>query len=99
MKGCGASGKSCRATARSPPCGISAAPWRIMAVALALLALLIELMVGYPDRLLRAIGHPVTWIGRLIGAQDARLNRDSATPAARRMAGTIAVLILVAGVG
>ena len=37
-----------------------------MAVALTLLALLIELAVGYPDRLFRAIGHPVTWIGRLI---------------------------------
>jgi len=39
-----------------------------MVVWLALLALLIELMVGYPDRLARAIGHPVSWIGRLIGA-------------------------------
>jgi adenosylcobinamide-phosphate synthase len=32
--------------------------------------------VGYPDRLLRAIGHPVIWIGALIGALDNRLNRD-----------------------
>jgi adenosylcobinamide-phosphate synthase len=26
--------------------------------------------VGYPDRLVRAIGHPVIWMGRLIGALD-----------------------------
>ncbi len=70
-----------------------------MAVPLTLLALLLELMVGYPDRLTRMIGHPVTWMGALIGALDRRLNRDTATPRARRMAGTITVLILIAAVG
>ena len=45
-----------------------------MSVALALIAMLIELSVGYPQPVLRAIGHPVTWIGRLIGALDRRLN-------------------------
>jgi adenosylcobinamide-phosphate synthase len=70
-----------------------------MAASLTLLALLLELMIGYPDGLMRAIGHPVTWMGALIGALDRRLNRDAAPPAARRTAGTIAVLILVAAVG
>ena len=37
--------------------------------------LLIELAFGYPDRLFRAIGHPVTWIGRLISFLDRKLNR------------------------
>ena len=37
-----------------------------MAAPLTLLALLIELMVGYPDRLVQSIGHPVTWMGRMI---------------------------------
>ncbi|HRP79522.1 MAG TPA: cobalamin biosynthesis protein, partial [Aquamicrobium sp.] len=37
-----------------------------MFVLLACLALLAEAAIGYPDRLFRAIGHPVTWIGRLI---------------------------------
>ena len=46
-------------------------------VALALLAMLIELCLGYPQRLVRAIGHPVTWIGGLIGALDRLLNRDA----------------------
>src|ERR1700692_1241791 len=70
-----------------------------MAAALTLLALLIEVIIGYPDRLARMIGHPVTWMGALIGALDRGLNRDGATPAARRMAGTITVLVLIAAVG
>ena len=70
-----------------------------MAVALTLLALLIELMVGYPDRLLRAVGHPVTWMGRLIDALDHSLNRAAAGPGARRTAGILAVAILIGTVG
>jgi adenosylcobinamide-phosphate synthase len=70
-----------------------------MAAALTLFALLLEIMIGYPDRLLRMIGHPVTWMGRLIGALDRGLNLDTATPAARRMAGTFAVLVLITAVG
>jgi adenosylcobinamide-phosphate synthase len=70
-----------------------------MAAALTLLALLLEIMIGYPDRLLRIVGHPVTWMGALIGALDGCLNRDSATLMGRRMAGTITVLILIAAVG
>jgi adenosylcobinamide-phosphate synthase len=70
-----------------------------MAAPVTLLALLLEIMIGYPDRLVRAIGHPVTWMGALIGVLDRCLNRDSATPMARRMAGTITVLILILSVG
>ena len=70
-----------------------------MAAALTLSALLFDIIIGYPDRLVRLIGHPVSWMGALIGALDRGLNRDEATPAARRMAGTITVLVLVAAVG
>ena len=70
-----------------------------MSVALALLAMLIELCVGYPERLVRAIGHPVTWIGSLIGELDSALNRDSAAPNARRLAGAVAMLIVIGFVG
>jgi adenosylcobinamide-phosphate synthase len=66
-----------------------------MTVALTLLALLIELMVGYPDWLARAIGHPVTWMGRLIGALDQAWNRPNSDPDARRMLGVLGVLVLV----
>jgi adenosylcobinamide-phosphate synthase len=70
-----------------------------MAAALTLLSLLFELMLGYPDRLLRVIGHPVTWMGALIGALDRALNEEAAAPATRRLAGSISVLILIAAVG
>ena len=60
---------------------------------------MLELVIGYPDRLLRAIGHPVTWMGTMIGALDRRLNRDAATAAARRAAGAFTLLLLVAAVG
>ena len=46
-----------------------------MDAALALVALLIEAIVGYPDRLLRAIGHPVICMGGLIARLDRALNR------------------------
>jgi len=66
---------------------------------LALLALLIELMVGYPDRLARAIGHPVSWIGRLIGVLDSAWNRAAAGDSTRRIMGVLAVLLVVGVAG
>jgi adenosylcobinamide-phosphate synthase len=70
-----------------------------MAAPLALLALLFELMVGYPAALARSIGHPVTWMGQLITWLDRRLNRDDASPEARRRAGGVALLVLLVVVG
>src|SRR5277367_2861836 len=70
-----------------------------MSVALALIAMLIELCFGYPDAVLNVIGHPVTWIGRLIDALDDWLNRDAAAPSERRSAGVLAVMIFAAVVG
>jgi adenosylcobinamide-phosphate synthase len=70
-----------------------------MTVALTVLALLIELCCGYPAALYRAIGHPVSWIGRLIAWLDRALNRETATAQARRGAGIAALLILLAIVG
>ncbi len=62
---------------------------------LLLAALLIEAAIGYPARLFAWIGHPVTWIGALIGRLDRSLNRESMSFAARRMAGVVALLILL----
>jgi adenosylcobinamide-phosphate synthase len=70
-----------------------------MSVALALVAILIELCFGYPERLFRTIGHPATWIGRLMVALDRWLNREAAGPTERRAAGVAALLILLAAVG
>ena len=70
-----------------------------MAAPLALLALLIELTAGYPDRLMQSIGHPVTWMGRLIAWLDRHLNRDTAGAETRRRAGAVALLVLLSVVG
>jgi adenosylcobinamide-phosphate synthase len=69
-----------------------------MSAALALFAMLIELCIGYPERLVRVIGHPVTWIGALIGGLDRLFNRDM-TPTPRRLAGLLAVVIALCVVG
>jgi len=62
---------------------------------LALLALLIEAAIGYPQRVVDRIGHPVIWIGRLIAAMDRTWNQAARSFAARRAAGVAALLVLV----
>ena len=59
----------------------------------------IELCLGYPQPLTRAIGHPVTWIGGLIGGLDRALNRDAAGARTRQLAGAVALLIVIVVVG
>ena len=65
-----------------------------MSLATALAAALIERVIGYPKWLLRAIGHPVMWIGALIGWADTRFNTPDAPM--RRWRGTVLVLALIA---
>ena len=48
---------------------------------------------------MRSIGHPVTWMGRLIAGLERRWNRETLRPHLRRMLGTVAVLLLVGIVG
>jgi adenosylcobinamide-phosphate synthase len=55
----------------------------------------IEAVLAYPAPLFRAIGHPVSWIGALIGALDAALNRTDYSETMRRMAGVATVLLLL----
>lgn len=62
---------------------------------LLLAALLIEAAIGYPARLFAWIGHPVTWIGALISRLDRSLNRESLGFAMRRLAGVLALLVLL----
>jgi len=61
--------------------------------------MLIELALGYPQQLLRVIGHPVTWIGWLIGMLDRFLNRDADGQVWRRIAGIVTALVVLAIVG
>jgi adenosylcobinamide-phosphate synthase len=73
-------------------------PWPDSLPILAL-ALTIEAAFGYPGGLYTLIGHPVTWIGRLIGALDNALNREHWPGARRRDAGVAALLLLFTVVG
>ncbi len=63
--------------------------------AMMLVAMGLDLAIGWPDRLFAAIGHPVTWIGALINRLDARLNHDSASDIARRLAGVLAAMLVI----
>jgi adenosylcobinamide-phosphate synthase len=62
---------------------------------IALLALGFEALAGYPDLLFRRIGHPVTWMGALIGLLDRTLNRDDLDDERRRMNGVLAAVVNV----
>src|SRR5712671_5705150 len=66
-----------------------------MSIAITLLALLVDATLGYPDRVLRAIGHPVMWFGRMIDRLDITLNRDTSSGGRRKAAGFAAALLIV----
>lgn len=66
-----------------------------MSILIAFLSLAVEFVLGYPDWLFRAIGHPVTWFGRLISFLDRRLNRATDPDALRRQRGVQALLVIV----
>jgi adenosylcobinamide-phosphate synthase len=59
-------------------------------------AMMVDALLGWPHALFVRVGHPVTWLGRLIGALDARWNRAADAPWLRRGAGTAAALIVIA---
>jgi adenosylcobinamide-phosphate synthase len=66
-----------------------------MFAGLALVAVAVEAAFGYPDALYRAIGHPVTWIGRLIAWCEQAWNRSQRSYGQRRFAGVVTLLILL----
>jgi adenosylcobinamide-phosphate synthase len=59
-------------------------------------AMAVDALTGWPSWLFARIGHPVTWLGRLIGAVDSRWNRSSDPPAVRRAAGVAGALLVIA---
>src|SRR5271165_858995 len=65
---------------------------------LALAALAIEALIGYPAPLYRAIGHPVTWMGRWLEILEARFNRPFLSFTARRALGLVALSLMLAPV-
>ncbi len=77
-----------------------AAPAQVLAAAL--LALALDGLFGDPAWLYRAVPHPVAALGRLIEIAEARLNRETLAPEARRRRGAAlaaAVTLLVLGLG
>jgi adenosylcobinamide-phosphate synthase len=58
-------------------------------------AMALEVCLGWPAVLYARLGHPVTWLGRLIDALDRRWNRDDDRPWMRRFAGAIAALSVI----
>lgn len=66
-----------------------------MFAGLALVAVAMEAAAGYPDALYRAIGHPVSWIGRLIAWCDRAWNSPVRTFGTRRRAGIVTLLLLL----
>ncbi len=63
---------------------------------LALMALLIEALAGYPQWLFRVIGHPVTWIGGLLAWCERRWNRTALTFAQRKAHGIATLSVALA---
>ncbi|SPP96389.1 Cobalamin biosynthesis protein CobD [Bradyrhizobium vignae] len=59
-------------------------------------AMAVDALLGWPAPLFARIGHPVTWLGRLIAAIDAAWNRASDPPAWRRAAGVAGALVVIA---
>jgi adenosylcobinamide-phosphate synthase len=70
-----------------------------MTPSLALLALFVEAVAGYPDRLFRAVRHPVVWMGALVGVLDRRLNDGRLSGRSRRRRGVFALAVLVLASG
>ena len=62
----------------------------------ALVAVIVEALAGYPDAVFRAIGHPVTWLGRLIAWCDRTWNSDHDAYETRRARGVATVVLLLA---
>ncbi|WGD49551.1 adenosylcobinamide-phosphate synthase CbiB [Bradyrhizobium sp. CB1650] len=59
-------------------------------------AMAVDALVGWPGPLFARIGHPVTWLGRVIGGIDTAWNRTSDAPAFRRVAGSAGAFVVIA---
>ncbi len=70
-----------------------------MTALVAMLAFVLERLFGYPAALQQAIGHPVEWIGALIGLLDTRLNHPKDTPQHRRLAGVVSLALVLFATG
>ena len=58
----------------------------------------LEVTIGWPQQLFRRIGHPVTWLGGVIGTADQMLNRPDWAHGVRYLIGGFASAVLVLSV-
>jgi adenosylcobinamide-phosphate synthase len=70
----------------------------LLSLTLALAAAVVEALAGYPAPLYRAIGHPVTWMGRWLAGLEAVANRPSLSFAARRAMGAGVLLLYLTSI-
>ena len=66
---------------------------------LALAALCVETLIGFPVPLYRAVGHPVTWFGAWLMRLETGLNRPDLNFAERRALGAAALAVYLAPAG
>jgi adenosylcobinamide-phosphate synthase len=59
-------------------------------------AMIVDALLGWPKSLFARVGHPVTWLGRLIAFLDVSCNRPADTPTMRRVAGIVVALGVIA---
>lgn len=69
--------------------------WPADTLVIALTALALDAAIGWPDALYRRIGHPVTWLGRLISWLDRRWNRGGR----RVLRGLLASVVTILAAG
>jgi len=69
----------------------------MMFAGMMLVAMGLDLALGWPDWLFRRIGHPVTWIGAAISALEARWNVGAAHQ--RRRGGVLTLIAIAGGAG
>jgi adenosylcobinamide-phosphate synthase len=58
-------------------------------------AMTVDALLGWPGALFTRIGHPVTWLGRLISSLDRSWNRPFDAPSIRRVAGAAAAFLVI----
>ncbi len=63
---------------------------------LALCALVLESVIGYPDRLNKRIPHPVIWFGRLISSFDNKFNLKTDSSSLQKRKGFVSLVFFVA---
>jgi adenosylcobinamide-phosphate synthase len=68
--------------------------WVLSLPAIALIALLFDATIGYPQRLYTLIGHPVTWIGKLITTWEHRFHSQGGGNAPAFASGCLLLFLL-----